>query len=198
MLLLTDFTVYMRTMKKLLFNLFLLVSLFAGSNVFAGCVNLCNDAWWNKINANELTEYTKNIKSINIKDDYGFTPLHFAVSNNNPKKIEILLQMGANVNAKSHYGFTPIYHAVGKHSDLEIVNLLIGSGAKVNIKNRDGITPLHYAAWGTADKIESLLKAGANPNVTSKSGRTPYDMALENEDLSGSDTLRILKEAITN
>ena len=123
MLLITDLTVYIRTMKSLVFNLFLLGSLFAGSNVLAGCVNLCNDAWWNKISSNELIEYTKNIKSINIKDDYGFTPLHFAVTNNDPKKINILLQMGANVNAKSHYGFTPIYHAVGKHSDLEVVNL---------------------------------------------------------------------------
>ena len=198
MLLITDLTVYIRTMKSLVFNLFLLGSLFAGSNVLAGCVNLCNDAWWNKISSNELIEYTKNIKSINIKDDYGFTPLHFAVTNNDPKKINVLLQMGANVNAKSHYGFTPIYYAVGKHSDLEVVNLLIESDAKVNIKNRDGITPLHYAAWGTAEKIKSLLKAGANPNVTSKSGRTPYDMALENEGLIGSDALKALEEAVSD
>jgi ankyrin repeat protein len=106
--------------------------------------------------------------------------------------------MGANVNAKSHYGFTPIYHAVGKNGNLKIVNLLLMSGARVNIKNRDGITPLHYAAWGSADKIDSLLEAGAKPNAISKSGRTPYDMALENDDLTGSDTLRILKEAVTN
>ena len=198
MLLIPDFTVYIRNMKILIFNLFFLVSLFTGSNVIAECVNLCNDAWWNKINSNELTEYTKNIKSINIRDDYGFTPLHFAVSNNHPKKIQILLNMGANVNAKSHYGFTPIYHAVGKNGDIKIVNLLIISGAKVNIKNRDGITPLHYAAWGTAEKIESLLEAGANPNVTSKSGRTPYDMALENEGLIGSDALKALEEAVSD
>ena len=185
-------------MKTIIFNIFLTVSLLFGSNVFAECIVMCNDAWWNKTSSSELIEYTKNINSINIKDDYGFTPLHFAVSNNNPKKIEILLQIGANVNAKSHYGFTPIYHAVGKHSDLEVVNLLIESGAKVNIKNRDGITPLHYAAWGTAEKIKSLLKAGANPNVTSKSGRTPYDMALENEGLIGSDALKALEEAVSD
>ena len=93
MLLIPDFTVYIRNMKILIFNLFFLVSLFTGSNVIAECVNLCNDAWWNKINSNELTEYTKNIKSINIRDDYGFTPLHFAVSNNHPKKIQILLNI---------------------------------------------------------------------------------------------------------
>jgi ankyrin repeat protein len=198
MLLLTDFHVNITIMKILIFNLFFSVFIFVGSNAFAKCVDLCNDAWWNKINSNELTEYTKNIKSINIKDDYGFTPLHFAVSNNDPKKIQILLNMGANVNAKSHYGFTPIYHAVGKNGDLKIVNLLLMAGAKVNIKNRDGITPLHYAAWGSADKIDSLLEAGAKPNAISKSGRTPYDMALENDELTGSDTLKILKEAVTN
>jgi len=185
-------------MKVIIFNIFLIAPLLLGKNVVAECIKMCNDAWWNKISSIELIEYTKNITSINIKDDYGFTPLHFAISNNQPQKIKILLNMGANVNAKSHYGFTPIYHAVGKNSDLEIVDLLIGAGAKVNIKNRDGITPLHYAAWGSADKIERLLKAGANPNARSKSGRTPYDMALENEELIGSDVLIVLKKAVTD
>ena len=87
---------------------------------FAECVDLCSDAWWNKINSNRTDRICKeHIKSINIRDDYGFTPLHFAVSNNDPKKIQILLNMGANVNAKSHYGFTPIYHAVGKNGEFK-------------------------------------------------------------------------------
>ena len=64
-------------MKTIIFNIFLTVSLLFGSNVSAECIKMCNDAWWNKISSNELIEYTKNINSINIRDDYGFHPIAF-------------------------------------------------------------------------------------------------------------------------
>ena len=185
-------------MKKFFFNILFFISLLHGQMVIAGCGELCSDIWWSKATLADLKIYVKDQEVVNKKDPYGFSPLHFAVSNNSPQKVELLLSLGANVNAKSHYGFTPIFHAVGQTGDLRIIHLLLEAGANVNVKNRDGITPLHYAAWGSADKIERLLKAGATPNVRSKSGRTPYDMALENEELIGSDVLRALIEAVTD
>ena len=175
-----------------------LIYIMTASNAFAACDNLCDDKWWSKISIKQLQQYTKNIESINIKNDYGFSPLHFAVSNNSPQKVELLLNLGANVNAKSHYGFTPIFHAVSQTGDLKIVNLLLEAGANVNVKNKDGITPLHYAAWGTPEKLQSLLSAGANPIAKSKSGLTPYDMARDNENLMGTEVLKILENANNN
>ena len=185
-------------MKKIIFNLSFFIPLLYGHILIAGCSDLCNETWWSKATLADLKIYVSDTDLINKKDPYGFSPLHFAVSNNSPKKVEFLLKKGAKVNAKSHYGFTPIFHAVGQSGDLKIVNLLLEAGANVNVQNKDGITPLHYAAWGTSEKLAILLKAGTNPSAKSKSGLTPYDMAKDNEKLIGTEVLKILENAIKN
>ena len=75
---------------------------------------------------------------------------------------------------------------------------MIESGAKVNIKIEMELRHYTTLLGAQLKKLKSLLKAGANPNVTSKSGRTPYDMALENEGLIGSDALKALEEAVSD
>ena len=185
-------------MKKIIFNILFFIPLLHGQMLTAGCGELCNEAWWSKATLTDLKIYANDQEAINKKDPYGFSPLHFAVSNNSHQKVELLLTLGANVNSKSHYGFTPIFHAVGRTGDLKIVNLLIEAGANVNAKNKDGITPLHYAAWGTSEKLQSLLSAGADPIAKSKSGLTPYDMAQDNENLMGTEVLKILENANNN
>jgi ankyrin repeat protein len=59
----------------------------------------------------------------------------------------------------------------------EVAQLLIDHGANVTAKNRRGAEPLHYAAdsniWSPVAQvatIECLVRAGANPNATDKSG----------------------------
>tara|TARA_B100001559_G_scaffold78616_1_gene65254 strand:+ start:894 stop:1451 length:558 start_codon:yes stop_codon:yes gene_type:complete len=185
-------------MKKIIFNILFFTHLLSGQILMAGCNELCSEIWWSKATLADLKIYANEQDVINKKDPYGFSPLHFAVSSNSPQKVELLLNFGANVNAKSHYGFTPIFHAVGQTGDLKIVNLLLEAGANVNVENKDGITPLHYAAWGTSEKLKSLLSAGANPIAKSKSGLTPYDMARDNENLMGTEVLKILETANKN
>ena len=185
-------------MKKIIFNILFSITLLYGQMLTAGCGELCSEVWWSKATLADLKMYASDQEVINQKDPYGFSPLHFAVSNNSPQKVELLLNLGANVNAKSHYGFTPIFHAVSQTGDLKIVNLLLEAGANVNVKNKDGITPLHYAAWGTPEKLQSLLSAGANPIAKSKAGLTPYDMARDNENLMGTKVLKILENANNN
>jgi ankyrin repeat protein len=185
-------------MKKIIFNILFSIPLLYGQMLTAGCGELCSEVWWSKATLADLKMYASDQDVINQKDPYGFSPLHFAVSNNSPQKVEFLLNLGANVNAKSHYGFTPIFHAVGQTGDLKIIHLLLEAGANVNVKNKDGITPLHYAAWGTSEKLQSLLSAGANPIAKSKSGLTPYDMARDNENLMGTEALKILENANNN
>ena len=185
-------------MKKIIFSILFFIPLLQGQMLTAGCGELCSEVWWSKATLADLKIYAKDQNVINKKNAYGFSPLHFAVSSNSPQKVELLLNLGANVNAKSHYGFTPIFHAVGQSGDLRIVTLLLEAGANLNVKNKDGITPLHYAAWGTSEKLQSLLNAGANPIAKSKSGLTPYDMAKDNENLMGTEVLKILEDANKN
>ncbi len=57
-------------------------------------------------------------------------------------------------------------------------------------------TPLHYAArFGTPETVTILLDAGADAAMKDVDGKTPFDLAEENEDLKGTDTYWALNDA---
>ena len=77
---------------------------------------------------------------VNIKNNFGETPLHWAAYYGNNKKItQLLIDAKANVNIKSHQGNTPLYWAV-LHNKIDVVQLLINAGADLNIQNNEGST----------------------------------------------------------
>ena len=68
-------------------------------------------------------------------------------------------------------------HMAAAGFKFELAQLLIDRGANCAAKNRRGAEPLHYASdcntWNPAAQvatIECLIRAGANPNATDKSG----------------------------
>ena len=65
---------------------------------------------------------------VNIQNDYGQSPLHFAVHNSKVSMVQLLLQNGADVNAKSERG-TALDIAKNR-KDTEIIVLLKKHGAK--------------------------------------------------------------------
>ena len=160
----------------------------------ASCSQLCNENWWANSSLKIIKEKLISSKNLNIRDDYGFRPLHFAVQNGEKEKVQLLLSAGVNTNAKTDHGFTPLYFAVGKKGDLEIIKMLIKSGSLLNVKDKNGITPLHYAAWGSSEKIILLLNAGADKNAITKSGKTAFDLALDNEDLIDTEAYFLLQD----
>lgn len=69
---------------------------------------------------------------INAKDEFGYTPLDYAVVNGNAEAVaeavKVLLQHGADVNAKDNEEFTALHYAAeGGHADT--LNLLFKHGA---------------------------------------------------------------------
>ena len=58
-------------------------------------------------------------------------------------------------------------------------------------------TSLHLAAWANGNPaiVEALLDAGADATVRGHEGNTPWDLAQENEALSGTDAYRRLNDA---
>lgn len=70
--------------------------------------------------------------------------------------------------------------------NLDAVKVLLSAGADANGRNAQGDTPLHGLAakcWGPRCEamVAALIEAGADPKVTNLAGRTPYEVARDNE-----------------
>jgi cytohesin len=101
---------------------------------------------------------------VNAKDVWGFTPLYYAIRNDESDFVDILIAKGADVNAVSRGGI-PLQAAVhvGKR---EAVQSLIEAGAYIDAKNEKGRTALHFAAMlDYRDILELLLDKGADVNA---------------------------------
>lgn len=105
----------------------------------------------------------------------------------NTQNAKILLDAGADPNRTwPKRLFTPLQMAA-LYRSVARADLLIQGGAKLDTQDVDGATALHYAVqtdcsakpeWMKA-MIEFLLKAGANPRIKDKKGRTPLAFARE-------------------
>ena len=106
------------------------------------------------------------------------SPLIFATSYDDPALIRALVAGGADIHEKDQDGLNALDWAVIAHRPETVTALLAtGAAALVNDRDRFGYTPLLYAATidfgGDAEIIDALLKAGADPKIGDKEGKTP-------------------------
>ncbi|KAJ9132954.1 hypothetical protein NKR19_g9203 [Coniochaeta hoffmannii] len=100
----------------------------------------------------------------NIKDERG-TPLTTAIVQDDVAAARMLLDHGAT--AEPHL----IYRAIDANKGLdlsseEMLRLLIAAEVDVDYVVPGRGTALHYAAWlGNKEKVQMLLRLGANPNI---------------------------------
>lgn len=104
------------------------------------------------------------------------------------KKIEFLVENGADINEKNIYGDTLLHFAVLK-SNNNLAKLLLKHGANVNGKNNNGTTPLHSSLDVSTSKL--LLKSGGNVNEKNGNGCTPLHYAA---DICHIDLIKLLLE----
>ena len=82
-----------------------------------------------------------------MKDNDGFSLLHFAAQGGNTSIINKLLSLGLDVDSRSSTGVTPLMTAAldGKKGAFET---LLQRGADSSLKDSDGVYDLHFAAEG--------------------------------------------------
>ena len=98
----------------------------------------------------------------------GFTPLHFAVYNDNVAIARLLLEKNADVNKcisdENFLNQTPLFVAINNNTSVEMMSLLLEKGAKIQIKSDDELKNLFknftfsFIDEGRIDIAQSLLK----------------------------------------
>ncbi len=120
-------------------------------------------------------------RRMNLLGQFPTSPLFGAVGFGDPAVVQALLQGGADVHEKDKDSMTALHWAVVAHH-ADAVKTLIAGGADVNAVDRFGYTPLLYAAsidFGDAETVDVLLRAGADPNVKGKDGKTALAQARD-------------------
>ncbi|XP_063913941.1 uncharacterized protein LOC135130478 [Zophobas morio] len=98
---------------------------------------------------------------VNRRDNHGFTPLFYAIVNDNILKM-FLDHSTTDVNAKS-YSFVTALHFAAQNGKVHATEELLQHGAEVNAKDCKSETPLHYAIIAKDERVvKCLLKYSAN------------------------------------
>ena len=116
----------------------------------------------------------------------GATPLHRAAEEGHTEVARLLLEAGATVDARHPGRFynTPLHLAAYNNDHTALVQLLLDAGASLNTRAEDGSSPLLLAIGNKSQNPEIaklLIRAGADPDVHNRYGRTPLFWAVENQ-----------------
>lgn len=134
----------------------------------------------------EVVRLIKHTKDMNEKDKAGQTALFYAVRHTGDVElVRRLIDSGADVMSADNSGRTALMVSVRNNPSLEILQELIARGAPVEATDKKGQTALLEAAqYGTPDMVKILLRAGANPEVVNKEGKTVHALISENKRFS--------------
>jgi len=96
---------------------------------------------------------------------------------------------------KSAEGVRALFYAIEKNN-LVYAQKVLGMNFDPNMHHDNGYTPLAYAAMrGSLPMIELLLRNGADPQLTTREGDTPVELALRFGHAEVADGLKVARRA---
>ncbi len=146
--------------------------------------------------------------SVNAVTGSGETALHSAAESGEVENIRFLISHGADPNIRDDAGQTPLHQIVlsdyiPDEKVAEIIQILVDGGADVNAVTKPNIhsayknwsggdMPLHYAVKQRKNfkkepyppkvrSVATLLELGADVNAKNSDGRTPLEIATNEE-----------------
>jgi ankyrin repeat protein len=115
------------------------------------------------------------------RDRDGRIGLHQAAVEGRTGEVARLIAQGEDVGATDNALLTPL-HMACQQGHVSVAKILLRAGAPVDARDSHGNTPLWKAVFafqgGDPELIRTLLDAGADPDSTNNTGKSPRDMAL--------------------
>jgi ankyrin repeat protein len=95
--------------------------------------------------------------ALNKVDKQGLSPMHYAILENNPIKLDALVLAHGKINLQNSLGQTPLHIAVEKNLP-KMVERLVQLFAKIDIEDSNGKTPVQIAHEQNLTEIIRILK----------------------------------------
>lgn len=135
------------------------------------------------------------------RDEFGYTPLHLAVLQQNIIMIQLLLEARADVDKKSKgVGNTPLHMVAWISSELQrkkVLEYLLDNNADPNMQNKDGEILLHiFVRRNDKDLIAFIAQNYPDifdPQIVNKKGKSSIMLA---EQMGRKDLVNILQNMI--
>ena len=123
-----------------------------------------------------------NGADLEVRNQYGDTPLNAATYSDQLEAAKILIEAGADINTSNNSGRSPLYNAC-LSKKTELAELLINKKANINSTDHFGLAPLHVATiYQLPGIVNILLSRGAHIDIRSDTGMTPLHYAIGNND----------------
>ncbi|KAJ5962647.1 ankyrin [Penicillium viridicatum] len=118
-------------------------------------------------------DWREAARKLDLQDDAGKTPLHWAIMKQHPQSVNMLLQEGASTNLCDTESKCAL-HFAAEIGNKELVQLLLQTPEMIETKDCHGRSPLLCAVENSQiGVVHALVQAGAQVNVVNTMRRNP-------------------------